>query len=44
MSSHEELMKLLEKIDSTPPRDDEDFRKQRKALVNAIQVNLIQAN
>ncbi|XP_005108571.1 uncharacterized protein LOC101855977 [Aplysia californica] len=40
MGIHEESMKLLEKIDSTPAREDEDYRKQRKSLVNKLQALL----
>ena len=38
MMLHEESMKLLEKVDSTPARDEEEYRKQRKALVHRLQV------
>lgn len=39
MSIHEESMKLLERVDSTPVKDD-NSRTRRKGLVNKLQSNL----
>ncbi|XP_059177818.1 uncharacterized protein LOC131957129 [Physella acuta] len=40
ISLHEDSMKLLEKIDATTSNDNEEFRKQRKMMVNTIQGKL----